>query len=345
VNKKFIIIQFIIVTSICLFMETVSFFVLEAQKQSVGFFFNLNGRNEVNEVKGFGFNEIDPLCGWAMSNKSIESMGYETQQNCEVLRSKGDFPSVPLKIFITGGSTSNIALHKENWPNQLHQLFIKNKINAIIYAGGVGGFSSGQELLKLLRDGLPLEPDIHISYAGANDAADGGYVSKYEYSFYKTAYRESFTSPILPSTIFLIKKTLNLSYYDVSIKKVQPMNPFYFWKQNMTSMGSIAQKNDYQFIGILQPVLGIGKYKQANENNIDPGNYRKDYQSYYPKAKEFILKKDSSLYDFTNVFDTVRGNVFVDDCHINETYQPLIAAKVYNTLESMGYFTSENKER
>ncbi len=340
-KKKYILFQIGLVCILCFLIETTSFFILRSQHQNVGFLFNLNGLNDVNTVKGFGFNEIDPLCGWAMSNKSIESMGYETQQNCEVLRSNGDFPKVPLKLFITGGSTSDIALHKENWPNQLRQLFMKNKINAIIYAGGVGGYSSGQELLKLLRDGLQLQPDIHISYSGANESADGGYVSKYEYSFYETAYKESFTTVILPSTIFLIKKTLNLSYYDVSVKKVQPMNTFYFWKQNMSTMSSIAQKSGYHFVGILQPVLGIGNYKQANEKEIDPGNYRKDYQSYFPIAKRFILNKDSSLYDFTNIFDTVKGNVFVDDCHVNEPYQPLIAAKVYNALETMGYFTSK----
>ncbi len=344
-NKKFIIIQFIIVTSICLFMETVSFFVLEAQKQSVGFFFNLNGRNEVNEVKGFGFNEIDPLCGWAMSNKSIESMGYETQQNCEVLRSKCNFPSVPLKIFITGGSTSDIAWQKDNWPIQLQQILSENKINAIIYAGGVGGYSSGQELLKLLRDGLTIEPDIHISYAGANEAGDGGYISTYENSFYQTAFRQNFTTAILPSTVYLLKKLLRLNYSGLQIKQTARMQPYDFWRQNMQVMSAIAAKQKYRFFGILQPVFVMSKIALQKGADIDPGGYGKEYLQYYPKAKVLIAQTDSTLFDFTSIFDTVQGQVYIDDCHIYEPYQRIVALNVFNTLNQAGCFASYNKTK
>jgi hypothetical protein len=343
VTKKNIFIQLIIVLGLCLCIEAVSFFVVRAQQMNMGFLFNLNGRNEVNEVKGFGFNEIDPLCGWAMSNESIAAMGYDTLNNCEVLRSKGAFPVNPIKILITGGSTSDIALHKDNWPIQLQQILSENQINAVIYAGGVGGYSSGQELLKLLRDGLAIDPDIHISYAGANEAGDGGYVSTYEHSFYQTAYRQNFTTPIMPSTVYLLKKLLRLNYSGLSIKQATLIQPYDFWRQNMQVMSAIAMKQKHRFFGVLQPVFVMSKIEQQKGGDVDPGGYGKEYLNYYPKARLYISQTDSSLIDFTSIFDTIQGQVYIDDCHINEPYQRVVALNIFNVLSEAGCFNLNNK--
>ncbi len=339
-----IVVQIIRGLVLCLFVESICFFILRSNNQSVGFLFNINGRNEVNKTKGFGFNEIDPLCGWATKSSTIQDMGYKVKYDCEVLQSNGDYPSKPIKILISGGSTSDIALHKENWPNELYKLFLEKKINATIYVAAVGGFSSGQELLKLLRIEWQIEPNIHISYSGNNDGEDGGYVSSYEQSFYETAYRERATSPILPSTIFLFKKALNLSYDDLIIKKKDSIPSFIFWKQNMNTMKGLAQINGYKFIGILSPILGFGNYHQDIEKDKDIIKRIEGYKQYYPQAQKHVLT-DSLLYDFTGIFDTIKGQVYKDDSHINSVYQALVAQNVFKLLDAKGCFAPKNKVR
>src|SRR5687768_13812443 len=121
-NKRRIIFQIAMVIGLCLLLETISYFILRSRNQSAGFLLDLIQNDFMHSVKGFGFDEIDPLCGWAMSNKAVEAKGFSTEQNCQVLISKADFPKVPVKIFITGGSTSDLALHADNWPSELQKL-------------------------------------------------------------------------------------------------------------------------------------------------------------------------------------------------------------------------------
>ena len=56
------------------------------------------------------------------------------------------------------------------------------------------------------------------------------------------------------------------------------------------------------------------------------------YKDYFPKASKFIKEKDSSLYDLTNLFDTAKGKVFIDDCHISESYQWVVANHIFTLL-------------
>lgn len=334
-NKKKIIFQVAFTILLCIIIESISWIILFRDSQQTAFLLNLNYGRTVKGAKNLGFNEIDPLCGWALSNAKLQSMGYETENNCIVLRSKGALSVPPIKIFVTGGSTSDIAMHPTNWPLKLHELLSEKHINATIYIGAIAGYSSGQELLKLLRDGISLKPNIHISYSGANDGDDGGYVSSYEKDFYKTAYRESVTGVILPNTIFLIKKIWRIGYYGLTIKENNSSQPFDFWKQNMGTMSGIAMKNSYQFIGILQPVLGGGNYR--DEKLEGDNKWRmKIYNDYFSKAREYI-PLDSSLHDFTNIFDTATGKVYVDDCHLTDPYQNVVAKKIFELLSEGGY--------
>jgi hypothetical protein len=340
-NKKKLIFQITFAFLLCVIIESISWVILSKQHQQVKFLINLHYGQTVKGAKELGFNEIDPLCGWALSKAKLQSMGYVTEKNCVVLKSRGDFPIPALKILITGGSTSDIATHPTNWPQKLHDLFLKNHINATIYVGAIAGYSSGQELLKLIRDGISLKPDIHLSYSGVNDADDGGYISNYEQDFYKTAYRQSVTGTILPNTMLLVKKIFQLGYYGLSIQVNEPIQAFDFWKQNMAAMDGIAWKNGYKFIGILQPVLGGGNYlDQKLEENY---KWRvKLYEGYFSKARKYV-PCDSSLYDFTNIFDTAKGKVYVDDCHLTDPYQIVLATNIFNLLSDGGYLSKKQK--
>jgi len=258
-----------------------------------------------------------------------------------VVRSLGKFPAQPLKVFITGGSTSDMTLKSPNWINDLQQIFTRHDINAVLYCGAVCGYNSWQEFSKLVRDGLPLKPDIHISYSGANDCSiNVGYVTNYENEFYQAAMRQQTLSPIMPSTVYLFKSLLPVNYGGVQIKKTESPQPLYFWEQNMRLMSGTALKNGYHFMGILQPVLGQGNYRQSNAAEADSaGKMGRSilFQSYYPQAAEYVLHEDTTLFDFTHIFDTVQGQVFVDYCHIDGDYQKTVAQNVFEQMLKAGY--------
>jgi hypothetical protein len=52
---------------------------------------------------------------------------------------------------------------------ELSKLLTADGYSGTIVNGGTGGYSSNQELIKLIRDGLEFKPDIVISYSGIND--------------------------------------------------------------------------------------------------------------------------------------------------------------------------------
>lgn len=115
--------------------------------------------------------EIDPLLGWGWSDSTSLKRGYDTAYNCSVLKSTGKFPVKLIRIFVTGASTSDVLLKQTIGVNELQKLFNEREINAVFYCGAVCGYNSGQEFLKLIRDGSSVAPDIHTSYSGANDFA------------------------------------------------------------------------------------------------------------------------------------------------------------------------------
>lgn len=79
-----------------------------------------------------------------------------------------------LRIFILGGLTTDGAL----FPFKSWLQFLLDKIggkNVTIFNGGVVGYTSTQELIKLLRDVLFLKPDMVIVYDGFNDMTAPSY--------------------------------------------------------------------------------------------------------------------------------------------------------------------------
>lgn len=84
--------------------------------------------------------------------------------------------SDPTTIVALGGSTTDPILFiddgrvgPDNWPKLLSDRCQEEQLDCQLFNGGVSGFSSSQELLKLIRDVQTLRPDIVISLNGIND--------------------------------------------------------------------------------------------------------------------------------------------------------------------------------
>lgn len=74
-------------------------------------------------------------------------------------------------------------------------------------------------------------------------------------------------------------------------------------------MAGIAIKNGYQFLGILQPVLGVGRYSQPNiESLIEKGKsvHKTYHNDFYFKLIDYTKSDSAHLCDFTGIFDTVQ---------------------------------------
>src|SRR5262249_27994290 len=77
-------------------------------------------------------------------------------------------------ILTLGGSTTAGVQFPNSWPEQLARMLKERNIPGTVINGAIGGYTSSQELLKLIRDGLEFQPNIVITLNGVNDALNYG---------------------------------------------------------------------------------------------------------------------------------------------------------------------------
>lgn len=271
----------------------------------------------------------DPLLGWGMTESEIRRRGFTVKNNCVLLEYSNGKDSA-LSILITGGSTSDVALFKDNWTFHLHKLLSDGGISHKLFVAAIGGFGSGQELLKLIRDGINTRPDIHISYSGANEYANPKYASEYETEIFRLALTEK-PSRFLPNTIALLRKTFRGKFETPSLIPSEENVASDFWYNNVKLMDAIAKYHHYRFISILQPVKGVGKHIDGDEEKYEW--HVSGYKEFYPKAQS-AMQQDTVIefHDLSRIFDTVSGKIFKDDCHLFEERQPVIAKEVFKII-------------
>lgn len=279
-----------------------------------------------------------------MSDSVLTKRGFNVENGNIILQTKYN-QGKQLVVYVSGGSTTDPAVIRQNWPISLIQLFDEYQINAKIIIGAVGGYNSGQELLKLMQYDYNIEPDIFISYSGANEL-EPSYVAYVEEQLFENTAHSNYL--ILPNTITLLRKVMRMDNtagsstivkYFKEILKVYPTGDEVkyaklvadFWLRNMQTMNAIRQSKGGTFIGILQPLQGGSTYTQKNTAPY-AGEMITHYKKYYPSLAKICASNPSFLVDFKNIFDGIKDEVYTDDCHLKPAYQKLVAQKIYSLL-------------
>ena len=170
---------------IMVLLESVCYLLLPDQYKHIGFLINTKSLfAKVEASPKNGFDEVDPLLGWARTDDKLKALGF-TAEGGNIVLSTTDDTAGRMNILITGGSTSDLASEAHNWPVDFCRILKEHGVKAKLYCEGTGGYNSAQELLKLIRDGQHAHPWLHISYSGANEIFNQSYVSAYEHNFYK----------------------------------------------------------------------------------------------------------------------------------------------------------------
>ena len=318
----------LVLVLICVLAETLFYFMTPSQYTGVGYLINLKRAGIRVDKLNNGFNEIDPLLGYAKTNEKLKAEGMTVEHGCLILSTTQDTNDM-VNILITGGSTTDISLYAKDWPVELCAILKERGVHAKLYIAAVGGYNSGQELLKLIRDGIDTKPWVHISYSGANEFNPSCYVSVYEDVFYKKQFNLGPTSWLLPNTVLFVRDALQHTHRQIGLAQNINESPVKFWEKNMRLMHRIAVENNYAYLGVLQPVLGSGKYQQPAGRQQEAVN---GYKKFYPEMKQFAQEHPDFMADMSGIFDTCTGKVFIDNCHIEDEYQSIVAEQIYNSL-------------
>lgn len=311
-------------------IELLSFLYLKKHHRSCKLVYQKASKNSYeNKLKLY--NVLDPLLGWSINYDAIESKYFTTKNNSIYFENISSSCNKPFKIYISGGSTSDLTFDKKNWPFFLVDLMMQQKICFELYLAAVGGYNSGQELLKIVRDVDEINPDLHISYSGANEVEDAGLVSNYEYTLF-----ENLLHPSISGWLPNIRTLINLKRKDIKVT-LKPKNqslPSDFWQRNVEKMNAIAIYNNYEFIGVLQPVLLHSNQISADQKE-KYHQVLKDFNLFYLNTKYFSKEVDNIL-DFTTIFQNIDENPFLDDCHLKDIkYQKMVADSIFTLIEPL----------
>lgn len=236
------------------------------------------------------------------------------------------------KIAILGASTAESKLYSfRSWAQLLYEelcdCLFDNTLT--IYNGSVSGYTSGQELIKLIRDIIPLKPNMIIVYDGGNEfGKDIGH--PFSFSYAKEVYE-------------FARKHMEEDDYTNFSKEVYTgidtgLNEFDGWLLNIRHMHAIAADHDIKFFSFCQPVLGCKDgitYEEKNMLLSLPGEVADAYMHKESIFKKHLAKEENIpeyIYNITNAFDGI-DDVYMDSCHVkNEKGNRIIANKIKEVI-------------
>ena len=276
-----------------------------------------------------------------------ETLYYDVTLSCNRIRDTilgfelfGDLNNPnACKIVALGGSTTD-SMHSfvKGWAPLLADCFAKDGISVIMHCGGISAYTSTQELLKLIRDVIPLRPDIVLTYNGFND------LFLYPEKPCKQPEREDkpFITRFQVDFMNKVNKG-NTVYYGIENKK----SVSEFWLDNIRMMQSITEEFNILFLSFLQPFYHVGEYKLTQTQkaifNRKGWSVNNPNANLMPKERlDFMIKGHQDMRaaaenieyitDLTNIFSE-HTNIYRDIVHVTEHGNSIIANNIYQKLK------------
>lgn len=252
-----------------------------------------------------------------------------------------------IKVCTLGGSTT--AYQYDNircWSYFLYQNL--NKMfdgRVVVYCGGIGGYTVSEECIKLVRDVLPLNPDIVISYSGVNNVNDNRFC---EGSFFTQKKAEDYYNKVIKKNPYNYMTNTKIKAVTYGLKN--DMSPGEQWLELEKTMYDICKGRGIQFLSFLQPCLyyqsrtEMVKEKEYNGKGMilcprsmlgqyayeRPYSYYQNVYSFYEEVKGCLCSEEYSfIEDLSTIFDDYKKNeIFHDICHVYERGNRLIAKSI-----------------
>lgn len=294
----------------------------------------MNEKKQKDSIRSYdsGTKIYDPLLGFARNTATIP--GYNVWP--KDLR----FKDADIRMVVVGGSTSLWSCCP--WPRYFGEMITERKAcKLLLFNGAVQGYSTSQELLKLLRDIPAINPEVAVSFSGINDAGFFHMIPRHPFVH---SYQKTVAQYLLKTADAYEGFTFGVPWSSVDTWRI--------WIQNMRLMNAVCKVYETRFFGFLQPTMVYGGYEPNEEEKkameeyayrFFPGSgmsYHEQVTTFYDHVRAEI-ESDSLLqdylFDLSNLYKGMTG-LYRDYRHQNDEGCRLIADEVFKLLESKGVF-------
>jgi glycosyltransferase involved in cell wall biosynthesis len=285
----------------------------------------------------------DPYLGWSR-------LYNEHDNKFPGFKVYGEVGTRSLCIVTLGGSTTD-PTHEgvASWTECLYYMLKEYGIDVTIFNGGYASYTSTEELIKLIRDVIPLHPDIVISYSGVNDFGQVRQQKNMENSHPR--YKRLFISAAQEKIFSWISQQEDGAtvLYGIQTDK----SPAMFWSDNQRMMHSISEEFGIKFIGILQAhPKSEGMASSVIEGYITAlrGQMEDNKNAFLNPLSTKIMYDEAEkeisdipyILNFRHIFDEIADfDIYFDPAHKFERGNQIIAANVFENLVKMGYLDAK----
>jgi hypothetical protein len=244
----------------------------------------------------------------------------------------------------------------------------KRKIKGTIFCGGTSGYTTSNDLLKLLRDVLEIDPDIVVSYGGVNDfqmrrdfKMHNFYSHRYAKSKYSKPQPRYVIFPNLLRYLTRVKEKEGLTPMELYDGIKSKLNETEYMIRNWRIMNEICKLHNIKFYAVVQPCVGSTESTRNDEKLIET-TWRKDYlhndelwrACFDVVVNNYNLIKDeipkyNFMYDFSDIFDEQDLSVIYpydkDWHHVSQEGNRIVAENMFQMLfgESNGTQNDSDK--
>lgn len=234
------------------------------------------------------------------------------------------------KIAVLGGSTTDGTLFPfKSWSEILLEKMERS--NVTIFNGGVVGYTSTQELVKLLRDILYLAPDMVIVYDGFNDIA------------FKEG-QNPFDFPDIHRAMEFVDENKDKIWLDLFAENVVPYtgicpseDKFGIWLNNIKKMKAICENEKIKFMAFHQPILYSKPNLTKDEKGLLWSTWRINdcykWANIFREKIKTVISACDYIYDLSDIFDN-ETDVYMEDCHVYEKGNNIIADAIYRIIRN-----------
>ena len=277
--------------------------------------------------------------------------------------------SNPVLLTLGGSSTTGFYQHiseGDTYPNYLSQMFASDYA---ILNGGVGGYSSLQELYKIIRDAPRIE-NLHtvISLNGINDIPDYqglNKIRKFDFPFLSSVQSKmnanqiwtnqsvtTFLQQSLPNLNSLITYLVERSDNETTISNVTLKNPKAVnagdrWLINVKRTHSILKAQGVRYYVFLQPTMGLeGPQSSPTSGTRDERVFKQLLTSSYVQVIRTLyseLKKHCLTLNYCfDISDKAppTGDMYKDPRHHNSKGNRLLAQIIADIIREQDAINS-----